>query len=343
MKIIIPTYNRSAKLLRSLEVYKNLGILKNHKLIILDGSDNSHSILNNKNADRYNADYINNKSYVLKRVLDYLNSVDGNEIISLCPDEDVILPDYIDRAELFLNNNVDYSMYVGRYITFLRRLGFISRVSGERDVITTKNISYLSILRRCSMLVHMITVGCSPVYWGVRRAKDFQNSLIMQSKLNKASSGELLDQLYIAASGKIQFDNVPMFLRDETKVGVKLRDDKHDLKTYIDIEDITYIKNELTKLTKNEDIIHIFTDLFEMKELNDSRFDQEIFDKRYFKFSEFSDDSQNKIYKNFSRIPLVILEVIIANKTINYLRNKYGLNSINTFLKCYSDNEYAKN
>ena len=123
-KIIIPTFNRSAKLQRTLKCYDQLFQgADDINITILDGSEPLHQEYNEKICHDYSfATYKHfpNTGFS-ERLMMHLNTLEKNEPVCLATDEDVFLPDYIRDSKEFLKKSPDYSMYIGRYITFQSR------------------------------------------------------------------------------------------------------------------------------------------------------------------------------------------------------------------------------
>ena len=162
-KIIIPTYNRSAKLARTLECYHSFEPRYSPDIVVLDGSDDEFREQNERIIRTYpTVEYVARPgSGFLTRLIDYLEQNLGSTPVCLGTDEDVFLPEYLTSATEFLNSHPDYSMLLGRYFTFLRPLGPLNRLSHQRDVITTLDINQEDINRRVSLLACAIAAGVS--------------------------------------------------------------------------------------------------------------------------------------------------------------------------------------
>ena len=123
MKLIIPTYNRSAKLHRTLEYYTSLRSTIKCEIVVLDGSTDDHAVWNKLHTEQASSiSYIKFDSSVsfLDRVLSFLESCPADELITFGNDEDVFLPSYISASQEFLTQNPSYSAYIGRFITLAR-------------------------------------------------------------------------------------------------------------------------------------------------------------------------------------------------------------------------------
>ena len=168
MELIVPTYNRSAKVHRALEYYSCIREHINCEIVVLDGSTEEHSVWNERNARLSNnilyIKYDSNSSFH-DRMLAYQKSCPEDELIILGNDEDVFLPSYIEKVKAFLSDNPDYSSYIGRYITLARPILGLNRISHYRDFVTVNDLSMEEPRRRLSTFMYMILVGCSPVFF----------------------------------------------------------------------------------------------------------------------------------------------------------------------------------
>ena len=248
MKLIIPTFNRSAKLHRTLEYYNSVRESINCEIIILDGSTDEHAIWNKKNVELSEAiSYFKFDSELpfLNRVLKFLESCPEDELIVLGNDEDVFLPSYIKDSETFMLDNLDYSSYIGRYITLCRPILSLNRISHFRDYITINDIDMVEPYRRLTTLLTMVLVGCSPVFFSVRRNNQLIQSIKCQLQMDLESTQELVDQASLALTGKIKFVDKVMILRDETNLGYRYYETRHDPNCYITAEDLPRFKKVL--------------------------------------------------------------------------------------------------
>ena len=114
MKVIIPTFNRSAKLARTLECY-SLGDYNIEKMMVIDGSNDEHKKHNAMNCRRLGFEYLhfNPKLDLVARLHEYLSRNCSQELICLGSEEDVFCSSYIEQAEKFLIENNDYTSYIG--------------------------------------------------------------------------------------------------------------------------------------------------------------------------------------------------------------------------------------
>ena len=84
MKVIIPTFNRSAKLARTLECY-SLGDYNIEKMVVIDGSNDEHKELNVNNCRRLGFDYLHfdPELDLVARLHEYLSGHCSEELICL--------------------------------------------------------------------------------------------------------------------------------------------------------------------------------------------------------------------------------------------------------------------
>lgn len=314
MRLIIPTYDRPKKLERTLAFYRAELQVSNVQIVILDGSE-SHE--NELTVSRY-ANVIHIKkpgSSFLERLISYLNAIDDSELICLGNDEDVFLDRYLSSAELFLTKNPSYSAFLGRYFTLCRPVMGLHRSTHLRSRITQCNIDYDDGDRRLNVLSHVLLAGCSPVFFGVRRAGDFKKSLSLQNMFNIETTQELVDQIYLALKGKIKFSDDLMLLRDETKIGYKYYETRHDAQTYFNESELEHlvsvISDEMHLDTLTSAAVERFCDLRRTRESYDSMSIALILNKNEIcKHKDFTDKIQSKTLFYISKALEVVEELI---------------------------------
>ena len=110
MKLIIPSFNRSAKLCRTLECYSS-GNYNLDNIIVIDGSNDNHKFFNEKNCSRLGVEYLHYSQNLdlVTRLHCYLTSKCKNELVCIGTDEDVFCSSYINESDKFLSENEDYS------------------------------------------------------------------------------------------------------------------------------------------------------------------------------------------------------------------------------------------
>ena len=249
MQLIVPTYDRPKKLERTLAFYDKELQDSQTQIIILDGAKlNENDLILKKYP---NAIHVKKPgSSFLERLISHLSDVDDSELVCLGNDEDVFLNKYLSSAEIFLTGNPTYSAFLGRYFTLCRPVLRVHRSTHLRSRITKCSIDYENSARRLNLLSHVLLAGCSPVFFGVRRACDFKKSLNLQNRFNIETTQELVDQIYLALKGKIKFSDDLMLLRDETKIGYKHYNTRHDLQTYFDDTELEHLVGVLSSEMK---------------------------------------------------------------------------------------------
>jgi len=119
--IIIPTYNRPDRLKRLLYYYSKYG--NNFSIIVADSSSNENKMLNSKNVlvfTQSNIQYLDNYSFKINpsnKLKDALNYVNTRYTV-FCADDDFITPNGINKSVEFLENNQDFSVALGYFISF---------------------------------------------------------------------------------------------------------------------------------------------------------------------------------------------------------------------------------
>jgi len=350
VKIIIPTYERSAKLARTLACYNTFSSSFTQEIVVLDGSVGKHAAANKKNCAMYiNVKYISQPgSSFLSRVIGHLEQIEESAPVCLGTDEDVFLPDYIESASLFLETNIDYSMFLGRYVTFLRPIGCFNRTSHHRDVITSLDIKHSDILGRISLLSNAITVGCSPVYWGVRRSNHLLDSLRQQEKFFFQSSRELVDQVLLAYQGKIRFDNSPMFLRDESRINYKYTDDRQDNFNYFPPGESDLLDSVLMEVG-GQDLLQaagVFVYKYSLAYVQegDPCLAVQSHNKAYTRYQPSKYEKNKSIHRLvllIMKAATVLTEIITASRDIHLLKKKYNKAALNIFFQRVESNQIA--
>jgi len=119
--LIIPTRNRPNRLRRLLDYYDKYG--KGFNIIIADSSSNDNKKLNKKsvlifsNLDIHYIDKYPSKIEVNHKINNALNYVNTKYCV-VCADDDFITPNSIIKSVNFLENNEDFSVAQGHYISF---------------------------------------------------------------------------------------------------------------------------------------------------------------------------------------------------------------------------------
>ena len=254
--ILIPTYNRHLKLKKTLRTYQALNSI--YKIIVLDGSDEKISIKNKNLIDKINLN-ISYKSSpntsFIERVENELSLYNDDDLICLGNDEDVFMPDFLNNAYQFLSKNKDYSIYNGRYLNYKKSLGLF-RIHYWRDAFSNCDIDNENSFSRLLLLQRVMSIGCSPIFWSVRKAGNFKKSFSITKKIKLANSQELADIIFCCLEGKIKINNEIMLLRDETTQveNMSERDDRSDPDNIINIdgrEEMINAFNEYQKFERN--------------------------------------------------------------------------------------------
>jgi glycosyltransferase domain-containing protein len=321
MKLIIPTYNRSAKLHRTLKYYMSLRDSINCEIVVLDGSTDDHAEWNKKHTEQSDRiSYIKFDSNIsfLGRVLNFLESCPADELITFGNDEDVFLPSYIADSEEFLMQNPSYSSYIGRFITLARPIFGLNRLSHFRDFVSVNDIYLEDPCRRISTLMSMLLVGCSPVYFSTRRNSQLLGSIRLQLKLGLESTQELLDQTYLALSGKIKFVNDVMMLRDETNLGYKFYDTRHSQDLYITDDELSLFKRVLLEDQSVSGLcntLDVLTDCWRSIEIDSSKTASIALTRHKNTYSSFKSLNSNNaaseaFVRNISRAGTIVAQLV---------------------------------
>ena len=346
MIILIPTYNRPKKLERTLKFYQETNVNVKHHIRVLDGSDISNLSINKNNCKKYEVAHVSKPSVgYFERLKEEFFSIDDEKIVCLCPDEDVFLYDYLVEAELFLNKNPDYTIHIGRYISYSKPILKLHRVNFSRDTISDLNIDCEDPNLRSHLFLTSLMAGCSPIFWGVRKCKYFKETLKFQSKMSLGSASECSDQILMCYLGKLMFSKTPMLIRDETKVKQKIKSDQRDNDNYIKRGDAEIAISEFNQCFGNScsDIAKQFFSLYDRKYSNNegTNIALQILKRPALYFKAYWGTAYEKKYLRYcnliSKIFLVFHEVIWALIINTQLKKRFGTKVIKNILKITSD------
>jgi glycosyltransferase domain-containing protein len=346
MIILIPTYNRPKKLARSLEFYARTGVSSKYKVIVLDGSPEAAGNINKTSCKVFGATHSWHpaRNY-FERLVDAFANIDKDQLVCLSPDEDVFFPEYLSAASLFLNENADYTLFIGRYITYSKPLFGLHRVNFARDTIFDLDLRSQNPIIRVNLFINALNVGCSPVFWGVRRAAIFRETLKLQEKMQLGSASEACDQVLMCLLGKVKLAPIPMMLRDETKVKELPNPDSRDPDTYIlqsdidlaiDIFDQDYGLNGRLAV---EMLTSFYSENY--RDLDGNRLYSKIHQRPALNFRSYWGSNLEDYYMKYSsfasKIVLVIHEVLWAFILRRLLSKKYGFKTVARILKIMSN------
>lgn len=242
--LVIPTFNRSAKLQRILDWYARER--PHARVVILDASNEpAHREANCLAVAAHSGfasriDTVGQDS-IPGRLLAYLEGID-EELVAIGNDEDAFLPEFLEAAFRRLIESPDYVVATGRYITTARPLLGVRRISYWTDSFLGLDVDDDDPAVRVINFQRLNACGVPPLYWSVRRRSAFLESCRLALRLRLSSAHELVDQVASCALGKISISAEPMLLRDESKVryrGFKSRDAG---RLYIDASDLDEIE-----------------------------------------------------------------------------------------------------
>ena len=314
LTILLPTYNRHQKLKKTLRTYDAFSLTT--KIVVLDGSDKTNSYKNKDLVSKINLNILYKSSpntSLIDRLLNELNNYKNDDLICLANDEDVFMPDYLEKGYKFLKENPTYSTYIGRYLTHQKKFLGFNRISYWRDTFSDVDIDLDSHFRRLMLLQRLINGGCSPIYWGIRKANHFKESLVIQKKIIIENTQELADIIYCAYVGKIRFNNEIMLWRDEFNLKLDEHATRTDLENFIDIDKRDELVNAFKswKLFTNDEQIDSFLDWY-FKKSNTSKnnsFNMILHKKSYSRLENFGSSkmfniiiSLDKVFKIFNEL-----------------------------------------
>jgi glycosyltransferase domain-containing protein len=242
-QILIPTYNRSAKLRRVLDWYRREKL--RYQIVVLDATDDPDHLDANRRTIESHADFVTHvetpgQDVIPQRLINYLGRVQL-DLFAIGNDEDVFLGDFLDAAFAHLRSNPQYVVATGRYITSARPLLGLRRVSYWTDSFLGCDIDEDEPHLRIINFQRLNAGGVPPLYWSVRRCGAFLESCRLALNLRSSSAHELMDQVTSCALGKIWIADRPMLLRDESRVRYVKFANRDVGKLYIGADDLNAI------------------------------------------------------------------------------------------------------
>jgi glycosyltransferase domain-containing protein len=238
--IVIPTYNRSAKLRRVLGWYRDAKLAA--RIVILDASDEAtHQEANRRTVESCAAfatrlETVGQNS-IVARLLTFLEGI-GDEFVALGNDEDVYFPEFLEYAFDFLGRNPEYVVATGRYITFAKPVLGLRRITYWTDTFVGFDVDESEAALRVINFQRFNSGGVPTMYWSVRRRDAFIVSCRSALRLRFGSAHELIDQITSCVLGKVSISNRPMLLRDESRVKYTGYNDRDSGVLYIGQEDL---------------------------------------------------------------------------------------------------------
>lgn len=241
ISIVIPTFNRSAKLERLVKTYAKWK--KIPTIHILDCSYGDHLEANKALAKFYsNIEYFHyqDECPLPERLLDWLEKSSSPEIFLMGNDEDLFFEEYANYSFKYLLENKNVSTLIGSYITILKPLfRIIPQVSLRKNIPTPFSIKgYFSEKIFTHFLLNS-SVKFPPLFYGIRRKTqllEYYNNL--RNFDFKNTTMELADQIYLLKAGNIRCENMFMCFRDESRMRYVREASREDPLTYMPKDEI---------------------------------------------------------------------------------------------------------
>lgn len=204
--LFIPTYNRPDFLKRLLTYYDNYNV--KYRIIVADSSKNTIKKLNKKIVSKFNKLdilYLDkfSPSQVSHQKFGEMVKFAKAEYSVFCADDDFLVPNGIDNAVEFLDNNPDYIAAHGTYIAFYinATLPFLKKFLW-RFIYPYQSINNPTPLGRLE--THLSNYY--QVLWAVRRTAQLKlvYSEFLKSKTSPVLFGELLPDVLTLVYGKMK-------------------------------------------------------------------------------------------------------------------------------------------
>jgi glycosyltransferase domain-containing protein len=241
--IVIPTYNRSAKLRRVLDWYRAEKL--SARIVVLDASSEPmHREANQRTVDScaaFASRIETSEEKLVARLVAFLEGID-DELVAIGNDEDAYFPEFLEEAFAYLRRNPDYVVATGRYITSARPLFGLRRITYWTDTFLGLDVDEPDPGVRVVNFQRLNTGGVPPLYWSVRRRSAFLTSCRLGLQLEYGSAQELIDQIASCVQGKIRISDAPMLLRDESRLNYKAYSNRDTGRLYIGAGDLDRIE-----------------------------------------------------------------------------------------------------
>lgn len=244
--VVIPTYNRSAKLERVIDFYAREN--PKFKIVILDASDDLvHQVINKKTAENH-SEFVERietpeQKNLVERLVTFLERID-DEIVAIGNDEDIFFPEFLDAAFSQLQEHSDYVVATGRYITSARPIFGIRRISYWTDSFLGLDVDDNDSATRVINYQRLNAGGVPPLHWSVHRKSAFIEGSRLGLRLKYSGAVELMNQITSCVLGKIWISEQPMLLRDESRLNYVPEANRDEGKLYIGANDL----NEVVKI-----------------------------------------------------------------------------------------------
>ena len=242
--LVIPTYNRSAKLQRVLDWYRSEGLKA--RVVILDASSEPVHQEGNRKAVASCGGFAQHiptpgQDDVAQRIYNFLESVD-DDVFAVGNDEDAYFPEFLGQAFELLRSDPSYVLAAGRYVTSARPLLGMRRITYWTDRFLSLDVDEAEPALRVINFQRLNGGGVPPLYWSVRRKSAFLESCRLAHGLRTGSAHELIDQINSCVLGKISISAYPMLLRDESRVKYQPGANRDDGRLYIGADDLERIE-----------------------------------------------------------------------------------------------------
>lgn len=198
--VVIPTYNRYEKLIKLINYYKNSRI--KFSIIILDSS-----IIKKEEIIRMQLDTFDNFSYLLfdsniffaDKIARGLELV-KTQFVVLNADDDFLVPNTIIKSAEFLNNNEEYSICQGMFVSFKEK-DYSENGFFYDCYLNMKSIEFDNPIDRFTYFLN----NYFPVFYGVYRIELLMD-IFRKNKLftDDTRFSELLPAMLTSINGKIK-------------------------------------------------------------------------------------------------------------------------------------------
>ena len=255
VSILVPTYNRPAKLYRFLDYFNRLAldgkIPQFVEVIVADGSDaelqtQTHNLTKS---------YVLSPNYALRllsvpglqfvdRMKLLAESAEGDYVLYV-GDDDLPIFDGIEKSIQKLDNEPELAAIAGRFINITGfGLNKLCLSMAERPY-SGFRLDSPDKLVRLGALVALNSVGLSSLTYSLQRKNNAIDHYEIVSKHQLFHGGlEFVHQVHTTIKGDIYFTNTPFIYRDFTFIGYGL----HEVREAPDADDFPYLGRDAVRL-----------------------------------------------------------------------------------------------
>ena len=240
--IVIPTFNRSAKLARVINCYASWKIRP--LIYILDVSTDGHLksniLLSNAHKNVVHIVCPRHLGFSMRLLWWLESNQPEGDLLLIGNDEDPFIENYFLEASRLMTDDNSLSTVIGSYICCKKSFfSLLPQLSLERMLPFPFDLNGNLDGKLHTHITLNSTGRLPPLFFSIRRKLQLYDALryICSHELME-STEELIDQLFLIQCGTIRFLSEPMLLRDETRLNYYIEPSRHDPDAYIPLDEL---------------------------------------------------------------------------------------------------------